>query len=85
MDLGRQILSKIPVSRQIGQELHEVYHRDFSHRHIGSHEDKKVETLQVSKRREDLDHPLVETRGGDRGIGSRDINIPMDKRSGKSI
>jgi hypothetical protein len=27
---------------------------------------EKIETLQVSKRREDLDRPLVETRGGDR-------------------
>jgi hypothetical protein len=35
--------------------------------------------------REDLDHPSVETRGGHRGIGSRDIDIPVDKRSGKSI
>jgi hypothetical protein len=27
----------------------------------------------------------VDTRGGDRGIESRDINIPVDRRSGKSI
>jgi hypothetical protein len=33
----------------------------------------------------DLDRPLVETRGGDRGVGSRDIDIPVDRRSGKSI
>jgi hypothetical protein len=26
----------------------------------------------------------VETRGGDRGVGSRDIGIPVDRRSGKS-
>ena len=26
----------------------------------------------------------METRGGDRGVGSQDIDIPMDKRSGKS-
>jgi hypothetical protein len=26
----------------------------------------------------------VETRGGDQGIESRDIEIPMDRRSGKS-
>jgi hypothetical protein len=32
----------------------------------------------------DLDRPLVETRGGDRGVGSRDIDIPVDRRSGKS-
>jgi hypothetical protein len=46
---------------------------------------QEIETLQVSKHREDLDRPLVETRGGDRGIGSRDIGIPVDRRSGKSI
>jgi hypothetical protein len=34
--------------------------------------------------RSDPDRPLVEIRGGDRGVGSRDIDIPMDKRSGKS-
>jgi hypothetical protein len=26
----------------------------------------------------------VETRGGHRGVGSRDIDIPVDRRSGKS-
>jgi hypothetical protein len=33
----------------------------------------------------DLDHPFVDTCGGDRGVRSRDIDIPMDRRSGKSI
>jgi hypothetical protein len=60
-------------------------HRDSSHREIGILEVEKIETLQVSKYRRDLDRPLVETRGGDRSIGSRDIDIPVDKRSGKSI
>ena len=34
--------------------------------------------------RNDLDRPLMETRGGDRGIGSREIGIPMDRRLGTS-
>jgi hypothetical protein len=34
-----------------------------AHREIGILEVKKIETLQVSKHREDLDRPLVETRG----------------------
>jgi hypothetical protein len=32
----------------------------------------------------DLDRPSVVTRGGDRGVGSRDIDIPVDRRSGKA-
>jgi hypothetical protein len=44
-------LEQIPVSHRIGQELHEGYHRDISHREIGILEDKKIETLQVSKHR----------------------------------
>jgi hypothetical protein len=61
------------------QERHKVYHRDFNHREIGSHEDKKVETLQISKHQEDLDRPLVETRGGDRGIGVRKSTFPWTR------
>jgi hypothetical protein len=50
---------------------------------------KKIETLQVSKHREDLDRPLVETRGGDRApvgtLAHRDIDIPVNMRSGISM
>ena len=47
--------------------MHGGYHRDSSHRYIGILEDKKIETLQVSKHWEDLDRPFEDTRGGDRG------------------
>jgi len=83
--MGHQILSKLSFIRRIRQEVHEVYYRDFNHQHIGGHNDKKIETLQVSKRREDLESPFAVTRRGDRGIESQDISIPMGKRLGKSI
>jgi hypothetical protein len=57
-------LAHLSVNRQIEQELHEGYHRDSSHRHIEILEDKKIETLQVLKRQEDLDRPFEDTRGG---------------------
>jgi hypothetical protein len=82
MDLGHQILSRYPSVIRSDRSctkftigLQPSAYQD---------EDKKVETLQVSKCREDLDHLLTETRGGDHGIGSRDIDIPVDRRSGKS-
>jgi hypothetical protein len=78
-------LVQLPVSCRISPELSKGYHWESSHRHIGILKDKKIETLQVSKCQEDLDRLLVETRGGDRSIESRDIDIPMDKGSGKSI
>jgi hypothetical protein len=81
-------LEKIPVSRRIEQELHEGYHQDSSHRQIEILEDKRIETFQVSKHRIDLDHLLEETHGEDRApVGTlvhQGIDIPVDKRSGKS-
>jgi hypothetical protein len=57
-------------------------------RYFGDRRDKTPEYSSRSgnseSARSDLDRPLVETRGGDRGVGSRDIGIPVDRRSGKS-
>jgi hypothetical protein len=50
---------------------------------------KKIDTLQVSKHREDLDRPWVETHGGDRvHIGTlvpQEIGIPVNMGSGISM
>jgi hypothetical protein len=85
---GLSDLEQIPVICLIEQELHEGYHWDSSHWQIGIPEEKKIETLQVSKYRSDLDRPLAKTRGGDRApigtLAHQEIGIPVDKRSGES-
>jgi hypothetical protein len=76
MDVNHQILSKLPISHRIGQELHKVYHRESRGQEIRDFHRKRPGS--------DMDHPLMETRGGDQGVKSLDIGILVDRRSGKS-
>jgi hypothetical protein len=97
-NLGRQILSKYPSSIRLDRSCTRftfVNRRRNPERKVDSlgfhilgnrksrwHE---IGNFQGKLPRENIDSQLVETRGRAQGIGSQDIDIPVDRRSGKSI
>jgi hypothetical protein len=59
-------------------------HQSFKYRGIGSLDDMRSGILHGKLPGNDLDRPSVVTHGGDRGVGSWGISIPVDRRLGKS-